>query len=66
MHDGSLPTLEAVVDYYDKGGTPNDQLDEEIFPLHLTPDEKRDLVTFLEEGLVSPDYPSVQAPELPR
>jgi cytochrome c peroxidase/tRNA A-37 threonylcarbamoyl transferase component Bud32 len=66
MHDGSLPTLEAVVDYYDTGGTPNDQLDEEIFPLHLSPEEKRDLVTFLEEGLVSPDYPLVQAPELPK
>jgi len=20
MHDGSLPTLEAVIDYYDRGG----------------------------------------------
>ena len=26
MHDGSLKTLENVVDYYDKGGTPNPQL----------------------------------------
>lgn len=65
MHDGSLKTLEEVVDYYDKGGTPNDYLDEEIFALKLTPQDKKALVTFLREGLASPDYPDVAAPELP-
>jgi len=33
MHDGSLKTLEDVIDFYDKGGIENDYLDEEIFPL---------------------------------
>ncbi|MGE3807722.1 MAG: cytochrome c peroxidase, partial [Gemmataceae bacterium] len=66
MHDGSLATLEDVVDYYDKGGTPNPQLDEEIFPLKLTPEEKKDLVTFLKEGLTSPEYPVVEPPTLPK
>ncbi|MCE9605607.1 MAG: c-type cytochrome [Planctomycetia bacterium] len=65
MHDGSLKTLEAVVDHYDKGGTPNPQLDEEIFPLQLTKEEKADLVTFLKDGLASSKYPMVAPPKLP-
>jgi cytochrome c peroxidase len=65
MHDGSQPTLEAVVEHYDKGGTPNPQLDEEIFPLKLTAQEKADLVTFMKEALASPDYPNVAPPKLP-
>lgn len=66
MHDGRLKTLEEVVDYYDQGGTPNPQLDEEIFPLKLTAQEKADLVTFLKEGLASESYPLIQAPKLPK
>lgn len=66
MHDGSLKTLEDVVDYYDKGGIANPQLDEEIFPLKLTAAEKADLITFLKEGLSSPDYPDIAPPKLPQ
>lgn len=47
MHDGSLTTLRDVVDYYDKGGLPNKNLDEKIKPLHLTEQNKNDLVDFL-------------------
>ncbi|MCH9696500.1 MAG: c-type cytochrome [Gammaproteobacteria bacterium] len=47
MHDGSMQTLEQVVDYYDKGGYPNPFLDPAIFPLRLTEQEKTDLVSFL-------------------
>jgi cytochrome c peroxidase len=47
MHDGSLATLEAVIDYYDRGGNVNPSLDPEIRPLRLTPGEKRALVAFL-------------------
>ena len=65
MHDGRFATLEEVVDYYDKGGTPNDYLDEELFPLELTDQQKSDLVAFLKEGLSSEDYPQVEPPELP-
>jgi cytochrome c peroxidase len=65
MHDGSLKSLEDVVAYYSKGGTTNDQLDEEIYELKLTDQEKTDLVTFLKEALASPDYPMVEPPELP-
>lgn len=66
MHDGSLKTLEEVVAHYVKGGTPNPQLDEEIFPLKLTPEESADLVTFMKDGLSSASYPNHTAPELPQ
>ena len=65
MHDGRLKTLEDVVTYYDKGGHPNPQLDEEIFPLKLTAEQKADLVTFLKEGLSSASYPNIAPPKLP-
>jgi cytochrome c peroxidase len=65
MHDGSEATLEDVVAYYSKGGNPNPYLDESIFPLNLTDQEKADLVTFLKEGLTSNVYPEVEPPELP-
>jgi len=47
MHNGSLPTLEAVVAFYDAGGVPNEVLDPRIRPLGLTPAERADLVAFL-------------------
>jgi len=47
MHDGSLATLEDVVDYYDRGGNVNPELDEDLRPLHLTAEEKRAVVAFL-------------------
>ena len=47
MHDGSLKTLEEVVEHYDKGGTPNPHLSEKMKPLHLTKQEKADLVAFM-------------------
>ena len=47
MHDGSIPTLEKVIERYSNGGIKNPQLDEEIRPLNLTADEQRDLLAFL-------------------
>jgi cytochrome c peroxidase len=47
MHDGSLATLEDVVDYYDRGGNANPHLDPDIRPLHLNAGEKRALAAFL-------------------
>jgi cytochrome c peroxidase len=47
MHDGSLPSLEAVVDFYSEGGRANPFLDTEIRTRHFTLDEKRALVAFL-------------------
>lgn len=65
MHDGSLKTLEDVVEHYDRGGTANAYLDEEIFPLNLSKTEKADLIRFLTEGLSSTKYPMIAAPKLP-
>ena len=47
MHDGSLDSLEAVVEFYDAGGHANSWLDPELHPLGLTVPEKRDLIAFL-------------------
>ena len=47
MHDGSLDTLEDVIDFYIDGGRPNPFLDRELRPLRLTEDEKRAVVAFL-------------------
>ena len=65
MHDGSMQTLKEVVDHYNKGGIPNEFLDEEIYKLNLTPQEVNDLVTFMKEGLSSSNYPEHKAPKLP-
>ncbi|HUS07825.1 MAG TPA: cytochrome c peroxidase [Bryobacteraceae bacterium] len=47
MHDGSLATLDAVIEYYDRGGNQNPGLDPEIRALRLTFAEKRALIAFL-------------------
>jgi cytochrome c peroxidase len=47
MHDGSLPTLEDVVELYSNGGRPNPSLDPEIRPLHFAAEEKHALIAFL-------------------
>ena len=66
MHDGSFKTLEEVVEHYVKGGIDNPYLSEDIFKLRLTDEDKKDLVTFLKEGLSSESYPEHKAPELPK
>jgi cytochrome c peroxidase len=47
MHDGSFATLEDVIEYYDRGGNPNPNLDSDIRVLRLSPTEKHDLTAFL-------------------
>lgn len=47
MHDGSLRTLEDVVDFYDKGGIDNPDKSPLLTPLDLSQDEKAALVAFL-------------------
>jgi cytochrome c peroxidase len=55
MHDGSLATLDEVIDYYDKGGRANANLDAEIRKLQLSAAEKKALVAFLQalNGVIS-------------
>ena len=47
MHDGSIATLEDVVEYYDRGGNRNPGLDADIRPLHLSSAEKQSILAFL-------------------
>ncbi len=48
MHDGSLATLEEVIEFYDRGGNQNPWLSREMKPLGLSAAEKADLIAFLE------------------
>ncbi len=64
MHDGSLATLMEVVEHYDRGGNDNPWLSEKISPLNLSPQEKQDLVRFMEEALTGP-VTEVEVPRLP-
>lgn len=63
-HDGSLPTLEAVIDHYDRGGIERPSRSDVIKPLGLTPQEKADLLAFLQTltGRAEP----MSVPLLPR
>ncbi|MGE5446640.1 MAG: cytochrome-c peroxidase [Ignavibacteriales bacterium] len=63
MHDGSLKTLEEVVEFYDKGGIKNPNLDKEMKPLNLTDEEKRDLVEFL-KTLNEGGWQKITAPKI--
>ncbi|MDH4382178.1 MAG: cytochrome c peroxidase [Gammaproteobacteria bacterium] len=47
MHDGSLPDLAAVIDFYNAGGIANEGLDLRLKPLGLSTAERADLVSFL-------------------
>jgi len=47
MHDGSLRTLEEVVDFYDKGGIDNPDKSPLLSPLRLSAEEKAGLVAFM-------------------
>ena len=64
MHDGSVATLEAVIEHYNAGGIQRESLSDEMKPLGLTNQEKADLVAFL-KTLTSED-PPVEYVTLPR
>jgi cytochrome c peroxidase len=61
MHDGSLKTLEEVVEHYDKGGVKSQWLHQDIKPLKLTVQDKKDLVEFL-KGLNGEGWQHIKAP----
>jgi cytochrome c peroxidase len=64
MHDGSVPTLEGVIDLYDRGGIERPSRADEIHPLNLSKDEKADLIAFLHTlSSAAEPYP---VPALPR
>jgi len=64
MHDGSEPTLEAVIDLYDRGGIDRPSRSELIQPLGLSAQEKADLIAFLDTLTGKPE--PFAEPVLPR
>jgi cytochrome c peroxidase len=61
MHDGSLKTLEDVVEHYNKGGIKNKWLHPDIRPLNLTAENKKDLIEFL-KALDGEGWQQIKAP----
>jgi cytochrome c peroxidase len=62
MHDGSVATLGQVIELYDVGGhAKRPSLSPEIKPLHLTSQNKEDLIAFL-HALTSPATGAVAPP----
>ncbi len=48
MHDGSIETLRDVVEFYNRGGSPDDELlDPKLKPLNLSDEEIGFLVDYL-------------------
>ena len=64
MHNGSVATLDEVIDLYDRGGIDRPSRSDSISPLRLTKDEKADLIAFLRALTSVPE--SISAPVLPR
>lgn len=63
MHDGSVKTLEDVVEFYNKGGEPNKWLDKKLKPLNLSEKEKSSIVEFLKALNGMPVL--IEPPDLP-
>lgn len=64
MHDGSVPTLEQVIELYNRGGVDRPSRDEAIHALGLTDGEKGDLIAFLNTLTGEPQ--PIAFPTLPR
>lgn len=62
MHDGSLKTLEDVINYYDRGGIPNKNLHPLLKPLHLSTEDKKALVSFM-KSLTGEGWQKVSEPK---
>lgn len=63
MHDGSLATLEQVVEHYAKGGTKNKWLSDKMTPIKLSARDKMDLVEFMRA--CSGRFPRIHPGRLP-
>jgi cytochrome c peroxidase len=63
MHNGTLPNLEEVIAFYDRGGGQHPNKSPLVRPLGLTAGEKRALLEFLKS--LAGDPVVVERPELP-
>ena len=64
MHDGSMATLEEVVEHYDRGGVDRPSRSDLMKPLGLSSQEKTDLVAFL--NTLTSNLNPTSVPALPR
>ncbi|QOZ29006.1 cytochrome-c peroxidase [Bradyrhizobium sp. CCBAU 51753] len=64
MHDGSVATLDDVIELYNKGGVDRPSRSPDIKPLSLTASEKDDLIAFLQTLTANSPVPA--GPRLPR
>ena len=65
MHNGVMATLAEVVEFYDQGGGKDDPLPNELKPLGLSAEEKKNLVAFL-ESLSSANPVTVEKVNVPQ
>ena len=65
FHDGSAATLKQAVDFHLRGGCNNKNLDPLLKPVHLTAQERNDLLAFL-NSLTSKDIATVLNDALPK
>ena len=63
MHDGSIKTLEEVIEFYNRGGNNNPYLDSVVKPLNLNTDEVKDLVAFLRSLNGNSSFDAVGRPQ---
>ncbi len=63
LHNGSLKTLDEVLDFYVRGGGPGENKSPLLKPLTLTVGERNDLLAFLRS--LTGTVPVVQPPALP-
>jgi cytochrome c peroxidase len=64
MHDGSMPTLDVVMDHYNDGGISRLSRSDQMKPLGLSKQEKDDLVAFMKT--MTSDMVPTAIPVLPR
>jgi len=62
MHDGSVSSLAEVIEFYSMGGRRNPYLSKLIRPMNFTPQDKLDLIAFL-ESLSGEPMPHIGPPE---
>jgi cytochrome c peroxidase len=63
-HDGAIETLDEVVEFYNQGGGSVPNKSPKLLKLHLTKQEKSDLVAFLKT--LTGTQPVVSIPQLPK
>lgn len=63
MHDGSVKTLEEVMDWYAKGGHPNPFLSDKVKKFEMSQQDRADLVAFMHA--LTGEFPKIETSRLP-